>query len=196
MGNFQAAKVGDLIRYGNNNWKVLEVQHNKILILSNYVIEKRKYGKSFFGHMTWKKSDIRKYLNGDFLHKFSSQETDMILRSSFPNPDNKWYGTSGGDSTDDKVFLLSIDEVVKYFGDSGQLNNRRMHEQTIYDIYDSARVARELNGEAIAWWLRSPGVYQFHAALVYANGEISMSGRDVSLSEAGVRPALWLNLTP
>jgi hypothetical protein len=30
---------------------------------------------------------------------------------------------SGGNDTTDKIFILSIEEVVQYFGDSGQLAN-------------------------------------------------------------------------
>ena len=41
------------------------------------------------------------------------------------NDDNPWYGTRGGNTTTDKIFLLSLEEVVKFFGDSGDLKNRK-----------------------------------------------------------------------
>ena len=41
------------------------------------------------------------------------------------NKDNQWQGTKGGNTTADKVFLLSLEEVVKCFGDSGDLKNKR-----------------------------------------------------------------------
>ena len=193
----QHARVGDLIKFGSFEWKVLEVKRHKLLIISNCIIEQRRYGKlSIFGNMTWKKSEIRKYLNSDFLLKFSPREIDMILRSDVPNPDNKWYGISGGDSTDDKVFLLSIDEVVKYFGDSGQLTNRPSGASGISDMYNSQRIARDARVSASWWWLRSPGYHPDFAADVDYVGNLDMRGSNVSWSGGGVRPALWLNLTP
>ena len=38
------------------------------------------------------------------------------------NPNNPWYGSMGGEDTQDKIFLLTIEDVVcKYFGDSSRL---------------------------------------------------------------------------
>lgn len=35
------------------------------------------------------------------------------------NPDNQCYGTKGGEDTQDRIFLLSLEEATcKYFGDS------------------------------------------------------------------------------
>ena len=67
------------------------------------------------------------------------------------NPNNPWYGTSGGNATTDKVFLLSLDEVVKYFGDSGDLLNKRRKDykgnavsagDSLYDEYNDSRIVK------------------------------------------------------
>jgi hypothetical protein len=79
-----------------------------------------------------------------------------------------------------KIFLLSIDEVVRFFGDSGEIQ------------YDYARIAQDANGTAIAWWLRSPGRVEAMASLVTSEGAIAVAGGGIGSS--GVRPALWLNL--
>ena len=39
------------------------------------------------------------------------------------NDYNPWFDSKGGDNTTDKVFLLSLDEVIKCFCDSGQLRD-------------------------------------------------------------------------
>ena len=94
---------------------------------------------------------------------------------------------------------MSIQEVVivSHFGDSGQLNNRPSDVWWISDRYDGARIARDLNGSASWWWLRSPGFDPNIAAVVYYNGDLFLTGNTVFWSGGvggGVRPALWLRL--
>jgi hypothetical protein len=122
--------------------------------------------------------------------------------------DNRWYGTDGGNSTKDKVFLLSIEEVIKYFGDSGDLANRKgwywnwedsqdeLRDGKGYyinDQHNSGRVAKS-NNIGYWWWLRSPGYHQYDAAGVNDDGSIFLNGYHADYPSGGVRPALWLNL--
>ena len=134
--------------------------------------------------------------------------------------DNARFGTSGGASTTDKVFLLSIEEVIRYFGDSGQIQNKcskdtRPFDECIDDQYNKARIAQDHfvggiyewwrdGSKNSAWWLRSPGGHGTCTAYVDFDGEIRLFG-DSSIPEyrsnddgqtvkLGVRPALWLNI--
>ena len=79
-------------------------------------------------------------------------------------------------TTADKVFLLSVDEARRYFRS------------------DSDRVARNSQGQASWWWLRSPGLNTYGACYVNSAGYINLIGRSVDYTSGGVRPALWLNL--
>ena len=63
---------------------------------------------------------MRKYLNRDFYQSFSEFDRGEDLKAV--TKDN--YSTNGGNPAADKVFLLSIEEVIKYFGDSGQIEAR------------------------------------------------------------------------
>ena len=139
---------------------------------------------------------MRRYLNGEFYNRFTAEERGRILETRVINSDNHWYGTTGGADTTDRVFLLSIDEVVRYFGDSGQLWNRPNDEWWIDDEYNQARVAYRLeDNEAWWWWLRSPGSNSYSAANVLSDGWLNVSGNSVHRSYyGGVRPAMWLNL--
>jgi hypothetical protein len=86
------------------------------------------------------------------------------------NNNNPQYGTNGGSRTNDRIFLLSIEEAASY-------------------------VAKDaLFRMASWWWLRSPGRTSHGAAGVYDNNYIHIYGRNVIYSAAGVRPAFWLNL--
>ena len=44
------------------------------------------------------------------------------------------------------------------------------------------------------FWLRSPGYFQFDAAYVFNDGDLSDNGYIVDNRDYGVRPALWVNI--
>lgn len=193
------------VSFGKYLWRVLDVQNNRALLLAEEILEQRRY-HSECTSITWEACDLRKYLNGAFLQTFSSQEQERIVQTENRNADNQWFGTSGGRDTVDKVFLLSIEEVVKYFGDSGDLRARKGwywesgrpvlkdgKGYWINDEYNGARIAK-YRGEEGWWWLRSPGYDgDSDAARVDYDGNLYMIGDDVINVFGGVRPALWLN---
>jgi hypothetical protein len=118
----------------------------------------------------------------------------MILPTTNINVNNQWFGTDGGRDTTDKIFLLSIEEVVRCFGDSGQTKNKNPNsEWYISDTFNKERVAA-YGGKAWWWWLRSPGYLGNCAAHVGTGGRLSVYGSSVIRDVGGVRPALWLNL--
>jgi hypothetical protein len=159
--------------FGNYRWRVLDVQGDKALIITEKVIESHPYdvkGES----AAWKSCSLRKYLNEGFYNKFDNVCKAQMLTTTLLNPGNKRYGTSGCSNTQDHIFLLSIDEVEKYF-----INNAERRTDSI-----SGKI----------WWLRSPGRKVYEAALVYVfDGDVSGSGAPVD-HNGGVRPALWLKL--
>jgi hypothetical protein len=181
------------VQFGGYEWRVLDVQGDRALLLTENIIEKRRYHSSFTD-ITWAGCELRQYLNGDFLRKFSSQDQARVWQVNNSNFDNQWSGTSGGSNATDKVFLLSIEDVVKYFGDSGQLQRRpNKNSWEIDDKYNNDRVAK-YEGETWWWWLRSAGDGSDDAAYVGGGGGLCMIGHFVYFEEGGVRPALWLNL--
>jgi len=196
-------EVGDIIQFGEWDWRVLDVQDGRALIITENAIDRRPYHEHR-EDISWETSCLREHLNGEFLESFTAIERERIEEISVLNTDNLWYETTGGNDTIDKVFLLSLEEVVKYFGDSGQLQDRPEGRHWIYDEYNSARIVMivvndedddgEDNEVALWWWLRSPGYYSYRAAFVYADGRINVGGNYVNYYGGGVRPALWLNL--
>ena len=186
-------QIGDIISFGENEWRVLDIQDGKALLLSDKVVEKRAYHQSKTD-IIWAECDLRHHLNGEFYDSLGEDKA-RIAETTVTTNNNPWYGTDGGAKTNDKVFLLSLEEVVKYFGDSGLLKNRPDGAWHINDEYNSTRVATDENGEALWWWLRSPGDYSDYAASVYDNGYVIVDGDDnVAWLDGGVSPALWLNL--
>ena len=186
--------AGITIPFGGCDWRVLDVQNNRALIITKDVIEKRSYNVEYTS-VTWETCTLREYLNGEFLQKFAEEERKRIEETAVANLNNQWYGTNGGNDTTDRVFLLSFEEIVKYFGDSGQLRNKNpKSEYRIDDRYNSARKTVDADGKATWWWLRSPGFGNGAAARVEADGDIGVVGGLVNTGQGGVRPVLWLHL--
>ena len=198
-------QAGDKISFGNYEWRVLEVQNNTALIITEYIIEQRAYHNAY-KDITWADCSLRKYLNSEFYDRFTTAEKSRIIPVLNKNPDNQWYGTKGGTDTQDSIFLLSIEETVcRYFGDSSSKlyspgkNQRYWFERK--DKNNSKRIARlEKRKEGSWWWwLRSPGRVSIKAVYIHGDGNIGIQGNNIlkgNISDGeckgGLRPALWL----
>ena len=211
-------------KYEPINWRVLSVDGNDALLFADVALDDQKYNLNYKS-VTWETSSIRSWLNGygvsanetqtDYSHKnflnaaFSSEEKNAIKTTNVINDNNISYGTAGGNTTSDKVFLLSESEV--YHTDTAAKYGFTKTDS----IYDEARRSRcstyahamgtwrynstsesykKYNGN-IWWWLRSPGYDSISAAIVDDYGWIYKDGHDVRDNDGGVRPALHLNLS-
>ena len=194
----------DIIEFGGIDWRVLDRQEGRVLVISEYILELRAYHIVPNVGITWADSSIRQYLNSEFLNSFTAEERNRIIETRVINNNNPWFDIAGGPDTTDYVFLLSLDEVVRYFGDSGQLGNQNHPDNYFYgfsDIFNQERIAHELNGAARwRWWLRSPGFsfdldyYSAIPAFIDTDGSVVVFGGYRAYFDLGVRPALWLNL--
>jgi len=183
------------VNFGGYNWHVLEMRDDSMLLLSEKVVELRKY-HDVYENVTWNGSDIRRHLNGSFYNKFKPCEQSQILETEIINNGNPWTGTGGTDSTADKIFLLSIKEAVKYLGDSGQLENPT-GKFFIDDSFNNIRKAVFTDNSPARWFLRTPGSSYDFVSVVTAEGKISVTGDFVNRSgselfNVGIRPAMWI----
>ncbi|MCL1986358.1 MAG: DUF6273 domain-containing protein [Firmicutes bacterium] len=183
------AKVGNIITFSNYEWRILDIQNNQALLLSNLILEKHPYNIKDTS-VTWEDCSLRYYLNTDFYNKLSDKS--QIAQKNIVNDDNPKYGTSGGNNTTDYIFLLSLEEVTNYFGNGKSDMSTLKSNGFINDKNNNKRIARDTSGAAAWWWLRSPGYDSDYAAYVYNDGPVLAIG-NVSVV-GGVRPALWLNL--
>jgi len=198
-------KAGDIVQIGGLDWRVLDVQDGKALVLSEKVVSKTwYYPDTYVPLKTWEESSLRLYLNEEFFDSvFSAEEKERILKTSVANNDNPWYDTTGGNDTEDKVFVLSLEEVLHYTGSIDELKNVRKATYFISDQHNAQRVAETPDGDAAWWWLRTTGAYEYlchvnfsHATVVLANGSVSVFGDMVGNEFGGVRPAMWITLQP
>ena len=188
-------EIGSIMSFGGHNWRVLDVQGGRALIITERIIDFRAYHERREA-VTWEVSTIRHYLNNQFFNNFNTTDRARIAETRIANNNNLWFGTHGGNDTNDRIFLLSIEEVIRYFGDSGYLWNRPDTMLWIDDRYNIARIANDAGGNISWWWLRSPGYNSSGAASIDSGGRVGINGGHLRAltDDGGIRPALWLNL--
>ena len=132
------AHIGDVIWFGSyeqdgdrqNNtedleWIVLDKKGNKLLVLSKYGIDYRpneKVGSEDQFDRVWANCYWRQWLNNDFYNQaFDSNEKEKIATVNIYPGSGIRPGDSGNGvakqsaMTEDKIFLLDVDEIVAYF---------------------------------------------------------------------------------
>lgn len=186
----------DIISFGNYRWRVLDIKEGKTLVIAEEILELRWYHSAFV-EVTWAECELRRYLNNEFHDTFNQHEKGKIVVVTNRNSSNPWFNTKGGIDTIDSIFLLSLDEVCEYFGDSKE--NLLIKGKQKWLINDENNRKRQTKyGSQYHWWrLRSPGYYGRTSASVNANGNVYVRGNGVygrPKDGGGIRPALWLKL--
>lgn len=194
-------KAGDTVTMGTwggeaIEWQVMEVKADGTCVLMSVKgLDAKPYNTEYTG-VTWETCTLRSWLNGEFYEKaFSSVEKGKIKTVTVENPDNKTYGTKGGNTTQDKVYLLSLDEVGRYFN-IDPYGDDPCAETLICMPTNTAKQngAYTNNADACWWWLRSPGVDRYYAAFVGAGGGINYYGSVVLDTSDCVRPVVCVRL--
>lgn len=194
------ASVGDTIFWGSyeqdNNkangtesieWVVLTKEEDRLLIISKYALDCQPYN-TIYTDITWEACTLRQWLNNDFINTaFSDTERDKIPIVTVSEGINPQFNTKPGNSTQDRLFLLSITETDRFLN-----SDTAVCKPTVYASAKGAFVADNGNTE---WWLRSPGYYQGGAALVEIDGSIFYYGSDGNHDRIAVRPAMWIDLS-
>lgn len=180
MKPYMDAEVGDEVRLGNYDWIVVEKQEGKILVVSMYSVHKDGF-RDHGTEITWDISDAREYLNGTFLNQKlqAGDEKSLILPTLVSTPANPQYGTEGGPDVTDLVFLLSYEEVMRYFPNA----------------QDRVLTTEEDKTTTVTWWTRTMGDKMSAAVCVDNYGNIIVEGLDTSdfVSNYHFRPAIWIS---
>ena len=176
---------------------------------------------------TWETCTLRYWLNGIENYKednsafinaaFSEAERDAIINTKVENKNNPGYNLSddeerntgeGGNDTEDKIYLLSAEEVsdVRYgFVDTGNFGDSKMRaaKPTDYTYINGMQVWNYPYDDSgnpdywygnCQWWLRTPGSYNENAMLVGFTGSSSECKVNFS-GYSAVRPVLHVNLS-
>lgn len=175
-------------------WFVLEKEGNTALIISEKALDCKQYNTFATDDITWETCSLRRWLNDTFFNEaFNAFEQARIKNTNVSADNNPKYRTSSGNATTDKVFLLSITEVEKYFS----TDEERKCVPTEYAKANGAYTdsSHTKGGAATCcWWLRSPGSNQNIAAEVNLDGSVYFRGDYVSYDNVCVRPAMWVSI--
>ena len=186
MSNFEEVTFG---RWGNEpiEWLVLKKEGNKAFVVSKYAVDAGPFNK-VRTDLPWAKTTIRKWLNGNFYYAaFCKEEKDRILTTHVDDPVNTDYDIEGGDETDDKVFLLSVNEARELFPD----DDSRATCNTPYAVENGAYVADNNN----AWcMLRTRGCHRDYCSYVSSRGVVNTYGMICNYTDFSIRPAMWIEL--
>ena len=212
-GKLLKAKAGDVIKFGkyelNNEmskeesieWIVLENDGKELFLLSRLCLASKKFLERLYFDTecnSWEYSTLRKWLNEDFYKDaFSFEEQEMIKKSTlFTEAYEIHYEEFPSVTTQDKVFLLSASEVLKYFPNKKD----RAAGITKYAYAQCDEVF--FNKGNVSWWLRSrskaTGIYGVDSVWPGFGSKAEDIGNiynpDATFVE-GVRPAIKIDLT-
>ena len=196
-------------------WVILEENETGKLLVSRYVLDCVPYNKEY-ADVTWETSTLRAWLNGEFVGEAFSEEEKAAIPTVHIG--NFGIDTNSGNDTDDQVFCLSLDELVKYykltydpyayFGYNRDLITKGTayakargvwiytttgEEEDFYEYAPNGYMEACAGMEGAAWWLRTMGWEQTACAVLpygYAGANYEFG---VSTGGYGVRPALWVS---
>ncbi len=190
-------------------WRVLHNTGSELFLLSEFILDcKRYHGKSAdltwrdCTDQTWHDCDLREWLNNEFYNAaFNADEKQHILTTHCTD------NGEGTQDTEDKVFLLSVAELMELSTLHGEDLRRAVGTDfaktnktdgcKLY-VYDKTNKDNYIlrDGEEIGcswWWLRTQGNKPSRAYFVGTGCSIRSYGNN-STDSYGVRPAMKINL--
>lgn len=212
--------VGDTVTMGTwgseaIEWQVMEVKADGTCVLMSVKGLDAKPYNTEMTDVIWATCSLRTWLNGEFYEKaFSDGEKSKIKITTVENLDNKKRGTKGGSTTKDKVYILSLEEIGKYYNidpysensedcraealicmptDTAVKNRAYVTSQKAVDMVQPD-YNYPLKAGACWWWLRSPGLYQSLAAFVSTEGNVYDIGYGVVVADRCIRPVISVQL--
>ena len=173
--------VGDSVKlgryaYNDIEWQVLDAKDGKLLLISTNAIDAARYSERHT-ELSWETSDIRKWLNDNFLNEvFTEAEKGIISKTVLTDME-----------TEDQIYLLSVEEAEHYF----PAKEDRICKATSRAI--SSKVDRNYGTSACTWWLRTLRDGST-AIVVEKDGEIMKNGYGVFDDDNGIRPVMWITI--
>jgi hypothetical protein len=175
--------TGTIINFGTFGgaplrWRVLDVDTDGVLLLSQYVISAGAYRSDWEGKNAsrYGSSEIRGWLKKDFIATaFDSTQSAALL--------THLGGITGGD----RAFLLTAEEVEHYFP---KASRRRAAPgvSAAEGVIGLDGSPLRVTGAYSSWWLADAAGDEFSSQLVKPNGKLG--SQLVYYPDVGVRPAI------
>jgi hypothetical protein len=203
-------QIGETITFGKYEgepmeWIALDKKEESALLFSKKIINFLPFMENADIETTdieWASSSIRTWLNNEFLPAaFSEDEKESILTTTVENnayPDDM-FKIEDGVSTEDKVFLPSIEEAQKLM--DVDIDSYFECEISEYAHEKMLEYYANLYGEDEAedyvdkdWLLRTSCTFEekYYPCIV-SGSDISSKRADITAhAPCGVRPAIWV----
>lgn len=200
LKNLKNVKVGDKFTLGmyeldgidengleEVEWSVLDIQDGKALIFCDNLVTYRSFDENT-DYVSWEGSSIRSWLSGNFRESVFHESQLEYIKTTRNSNKGGWIidqvleksrSKFSEKSTQDEVFLLSVDEYIKY--------ESKIDKSMV--IYDKKGERSEANG--ITWWSRSSGEDKGICACGYLMSKVE---EDEANSMHAVRPAVWIEI--
>lgn len=169
-------------------WLVLEKKETVMLVVSRHVLDCLDYGWfKKLSNAIWETGPVRKWLNSEFRdNAFCSEYLGLIV----DNP-----------VTDSKLFLLSTDEIDKYFSNNSTIKYTNNLSYLIYpERMCTPTLYAKSNGARDYWLTRTYyGMGSVNSDTVYLLNSVSGNGEIVhqlmlGSNRIGIRPAMWIKI--
>lgn len=190
------APINSIVKFGRHHgeeisWIVIAQFENKgekyKELCTEKVIDCTPYN-SWLARVTWETSSLRSWLNGEFYNAaFNQHERAKVTSCRKETPNSQFFGTKGGNSTVDKVWCMSYEEVIQYM----PKEKNRTCKATDYAVSKGVLLNDDKNS---SWWLRTPGPDHTYATFVDEFGIVdNMCLINVDNRKIGVRPVILVN---
>ena len=197
-------------------WRVLQVNGNDAFLMADCNLDTQKFNYNA-DEYEWSQSTVRSWLNGysgeynykkkdyrysNFINTaFNASEQEAIITAKVEASANPLYPNTSSNATDDKVFLLSYQEVTNAaygFLSSGDESSTRTRINTAWVAKGGTTKSNHTKeaGKSGAWWLRTPGRFANNSLIIGEGGELpDRSGHLVNSEMIAICPAIHLDIS-
>ena len=185
-------------------WMILDIDGDKALLITAKVVDYVKNTDS--KTVLWSKCAVRTWMNDTFYKgAFSSADRKAILTTQVHTPENPYY-LRGGCDTKDRLFSLSMEEVIQYFETRGKIGDEFItitDPRALTEATPAALQKALKQGDCTAfdthlsWLLRDTGdTYCMADVFIYGTDpDDAMLNYTGDYMWDGVRPAMWVKLS-
>lgn len=200
-------------------WRILSLKGDEALLLSDRILDCFPFNQTD-EKVGWYDSSVRSWLNGydsrqnlagedysgnGFLdNAFTTDERGAMIRTTCVTPDNQDYGTDCGPDTQDYVFLLSNEEVFAdavaadygfYAGRGYDDPAKRFLSTTFAKCRGTWWSPVEPYRGNSFWFMRTSGYTPYNVSYICDFGYIYSRGTAVTCDDAGILPAIRIDLS-
>ena len=205
-------------RFDPIRWRVIGLENGAACLLADRLMDCQPFNTENVP-VSWESSTVRSWLNSypakentagidyqgrGFLDTaFTTAEQGAILQTRVENHPNELYGTDCGNDTEDCVFLLSNDEVFSsdtamrngFYASSGFDDPAKRFRSTMYAKCKGSWWS-SVNGYMgnSFWFMRTNGYTPESVTYICDFGYIYQRGTISTCEDAGILPAIWIDL--